>query len=108
MPLGRYYVNEDKQAGAEIANQPSHRKPPPRERQKEFTTLSGVPINQLYTPADLSEFDYSRDLGDPGEYPFTRGIHPSMYRGKIWTMRQFSGFGSPEDTNQRLRSEEHT
>ncbi len=72
------------------------------ERQKEFTTLSGVPINRLYTPADLSEFDYSQDLGNPGEYPYTRGIHPTMYRGKIWTMRQFSGFGSPEDTNQRL------
>ncbi|MGD0223777.1 MAG: methylmalonyl-CoA mutase family protein [Terriglobia bacterium] len=72
------------------------------ERQEVFTTLSGVPINRLYTPADLSEFDYLQDLGDPGEYPYTRGIHPTMYRGKIWTMRQFSGFGSPEDTNQRL------
>ena len=61
-----------------------------------------MPINRLYTPADLAEFDYARDLGDPGEYPYTRGIHPTMYRGKIWTMRQFSGFGSPEDTNQRL------
>jgi methylmalonyl-CoA mutase N-terminal domain/subunit len=102
MPLGRYYVSKNKKAGAEITNQPSHRQPPSRERQKEFTTLSGVPINQLYTPADLSEFEYSRDLGNPGEYPFTRGIHPTMYRGKLWTMRQFSGFGSPEDTNQRL------
>jgi methylmalonyl-CoA mutase N-terminal domain/subunit len=72
------------------------------ERQEEFTTLSGVPIKRLYTPADLSDFDYSQDLGDPGEYPYTRGIHPTMYRGKLWTMRQFSGFGSPEDTNQRL------
>ena len=72
------------------------------ERKEVFTTLSGVPVERLYTPADLAEFDYSRDLGDPGEYPFTRGIHPTMYRGKIWTMRQFSGFGSPEDTNQRL------
>jgi methylmalonyl-CoA mutase, N-terminal domain len=72
------------------------------ERQKEFTTLSGVPIDRLYTPADLSGFDYSQELGDPGEFPFTRGIHPTMYRGKVWTMRQFSGFGSPEDSNQRL------
>jgi len=72
------------------------------ERQKEFTTLSGVPIRRLYTPADLPDFDYSRDLGDPGEYPFTRGIHRTMYRGKIWTMRQFSGFATPEDTNRRL------
>jgi methylmalonyl-CoA mutase N-terminal domain/subunit len=69
---------------------------------KVFTTLSGVPIQGLYSSTDLAAFDYARDLGDPGEYPFTRGIHRTMYRGKIWTMRQFSGFGSPEDTNQRL------
>jgi methylmalonyl-CoA mutase, N-terminal domain len=72
------------------------------ERQAKFTTLSGVPIQALYTEDDLKDFSYGRDLGDPGEYPYTRGIHPAMYRGKLWTMRQFSGFGSPEDTNQRL------
>jgi methylmalonyl-CoA mutase N-terminal domain/subunit len=72
------------------------------ERKETFTTLSGVPVERLYTPADLPGFDYARDSGDPGEYPFTRGIHPTMYRGKIWTMRQFSGFGTPEDTNRRL------
>jgi len=72
------------------------------ERQEVFTTLSGVPVERLYTPSDLADFDYARDLGEPGEYPFTRGIHRTMYRGKVWTMRQFSGFGSPEDTNQRL------
>ena len=72
------------------------------ERRNVFTTLSGVPVEKLYTPSDLADFDYARDLGDPGEYPFTRGIHRSMYRGRVWTMRQFSGFGSPEDTNQRL------
>jgi len=72
------------------------------ERLKTFTTLSGVPVERLYTPADLADFDYARDLGDPGEYPFTRGIHRTMYRGKTWTMRQFAGFGTPEDTNQRL------
>jgi len=71
--------------------------------QKRLTTLSGVPIQQLYTSADLAAFDYAHDLGDPGEYPFTRGIHRTMYRGRVWTMRQFSGFGTPEDTNQRLR-----
>jgi methylmalonyl-CoA mutase, N-terminal domain len=70
--------------------------------QKIFTTLSGVPIQPLYTSADLADFNYASDLGDPGEYPFTRGIHRTMYRGKVWTMRQFSGFGSPEDTNRRL------
>jgi len=72
------------------------------ERREAFTTLSGVPVDRLYTPADLSQFDYARDLGDPGEFPFTRGIHRTMYRGKVWTMRQFAGFGTPEDTNRRL------
>jgi methylmalonyl-CoA mutase N-terminal domain/subunit len=72
------------------------------ERHQSFTTLSGVPIERLYTPADLPGFDCARDLGDPSEYPFTRGIHRTMYRGKVWTMRQFSGFATPEDTNQRL------
>jgi len=72
------------------------------ERKEVFTTLSGVPVERLYTPSDFSDFDYARKLGDPGEYPFTRGIHRTMYRGRVWTMRQFSGFGSPEDTNQRL------
>jgi methylmalonyl-CoA mutase N-terminal domain/subunit len=72
------------------------------ERKDVFTTLSGVPVERLYTPSDLADFDYARELCDPGEYPFTRGIHRTMYRGRVWTMRQFSGFGSPEDTNQRL------
>ncbi|MGH9447679.1 MAG: acyl-CoA mutase large subunit family protein [Terriglobia bacterium] len=59
-------------------------------------------MERLYTPADLAAFDPERDLGSPGEFPYTRGIHPAMYRGKLWTMRQFSGFGTPEDTNRRL------
>ena len=80
--------------------QPALNKSP--ERQAAFTTLSDVPVERLYTAADLAGFDYTRDLGDPGEYPFTRGIHRTMYRGKVWTMRQFSGFGSPENTNRRL------
>ncbi len=66
------------------------------------TTVSGGPIGRLYTPADLPNFDPSQELGRPGEYPFTRGIHADMYRGKLWTMRQFSGFGTPEETNRRL------
>jgi methylmalonyl-CoA mutase N-terminal domain/subunit len=72
------------------------------ERQREFTTVSGHPIRRLYTPADLPEFDPERDLGLPGQPPYTRGIHATMYRGRLWTMRQFSGFGSPADTNQRF------
>jgi len=80
--------------------EPALKKSP--ERQAGFTTLSGVPVERLYTPADLRDFEYKRDLGDPGEYPFSRGIHRTMYRGKLWTMRQFSGFAAPEDTNKRL------
>jgi methylmalonyl-CoA mutase, N-terminal domain len=69
----------------------------------EFTTVSGRKIKELYTPRDLSELDNGRDLGFPGEYPFTRGVHPTMYRGRLWTMRQFSGFGTAEDTNRRYK-----
>jgi methylmalonyl-CoA mutase, N-terminal domain len=68
-----------------------------------FTTLSGVPIEPYYGPEDLSTFDPARELGAPGEYPYTRGIHRDMYRGKPWTMRQFSGFATPEETNRRYR-----
>jgi len=73
------------------------------ERQAEFTTISGFPIRRLYTPADLTGWDPSRDLGFPGEPPYTRGIHSTMHRGRFWTMRQFAGFGTAEDTNQRFR-----
>ena len=73
------------------------------ERQAEFTTISGHPIRRLYTQADLSGWDADRDLGLPGEPPYTRGIHATMHRGRLWTMRQFAGFGTAEDTNQRFR-----
>jgi len=73
------------------------------ERKKEFVTTSGIPIKRLYTPLDLRDKDYMRDLGFPGEYPFTRGIHATMYRARIWTMRQFSGYGTAEDTNKRFK-----
>jgi methylmalonyl-CoA mutase N-terminal domain/subunit len=73
------------------------------ERQAEFTTVSGYPIQRLYTPADLAGWDPDRDLGFPGEPPYTRGIHSTMHRGRLWTMRQFAGFGAAEDTNQRFR-----
>jgi methylmalonyl-CoA mutase, N-terminal domain len=72
------------------------------ERLPEFTSLSGVPVKRLYTPSDLEEFDFHENLGYPGEPPYTRGIYPTMYRGRLWTMRQFSGFGTAEDTNQRF------
>jgi methylmalonyl-CoA mutase N-terminal domain/subunit len=73
------------------------------ERQAEFTTVSGFPIRRLYTPADLPGWDPDRELGYPGEPPYTRGIHSTMHRGRLWTMRQFAGFGAAEDTNQRFR-----
>lgn len=73
------------------------------ERQKEFTTLSGIPLKPFYTPADLKDFDYMEKLGVPGAYPFTRGIHATMYRARLWTMRMFSGYGGPEETNERLK-----
>ncbi len=73
------------------------------ERRRQFTTISGHPIRTLYTQADLNDWDPSRDLGVPGEPPYTRGIHPAMYRTRLWTMRQFAGFGAAEDTNRRFR-----
>ncbi|MCR4417393.1 MAG: methylmalonyl-CoA mutase family protein [Ignavibacteria bacterium] len=68
-----------------------------------FNSISGNKVEILYTPDDLGDFDYERDLGFPGEFPFTRGIHKNMYRGRLWTMRQFAGFGTPEDTNKRFK-----
>ncbi len=69
--------------------------------EKQFTTLSGVPVEPLYGPEQLGGFDPARELAAPGEFPYTRGIHESMYRGRLWTMRQFSGFATPEETNRR-------
>src|SRR6202048_4632459 len=74
---------------------------PPREQPP--TTVSGVPIDALYTQDDLDGFDPEADLGYPGQYPFTRGVHATMYRSQLWTMRQFAGFGTPRQTNERFR-----
>ena len=73
------------------------------ERDFRFTTLSDLPIEPLYGPQDIADLDPSRDLGVPGEYPYTRGIHENMYRGRLWTMRQFAGFGTATDTNERYK-----
>src|SRR5690348_13745447 len=73
------------------------------ERAGDFTTVSGYPIRRLYSEADLTDWSAERDLGIPGEPPYTRGIHPQMYRARLWTMRQFAGFGTAEDTNRRFR-----
>ena len=74
-----------------------------RERKSEFRNTSDIPIKRLYTPEDIEKLDYLRDLGFPGEYPFTRGVHATMYRGRFWTMRMFSGFGTAEQTNKRFK-----
>src|SRR6059058_2772152 len=73
------------------------------ERDADFETLSGEPLKPIYTPEDLAGLDYARDLGYPGHFPFTRGVYHSMYRGRLWTMRQFAGFGSAEETNARYK-----
>lgn len=74
-----------------------------KERPEDFRTLSGLPIEPLYTPADVADLDYSRDLAFPGQEPFVRGVYPTMYRGRTWTIRQLAGFGSAEKTNQRYK-----
>ncbi len=73
------------------------------ERRDKFITTSSEDIDRLYTPLDIAEIDYDRDIGMPGEYPFTRGIHANMYRGRLWTMRMFAGFGTAEETNARFK-----
>jgi methylmalonyl-CoA mutase N-terminal domain/subunit len=82
--------------------EPALRKAP--ERAGAFTTISGHPIERLYTADDLTGLDPARDIGRPGEFPYTRGIHATGYRGKLWTMRQFAGFGTPEETNARYKA----
>src|SRR5215210_273686 len=79
----------------EAAAAPARPQPP--------TTVSGTPIEPLYTPDALDGFDHDADLGYPGQYPFTRGVHATMYRSRLWTMRQFAGFGTPRQTNERFR-----
>jgi methylmalonyl-CoA mutase N-terminal domain/subunit len=73
------------------------------ERADKFITTSSEPINRLYTPQDIAELDYESDLGLPGEYPYTRGVHPTLHRSKLWTMRMFAGFGTAEETNKRFK-----
>jgi len=77
--------------------------PSKQERQSSFKNLSDIEIKRLYTPEDIEEFNYTQDLGSPGQYPFTRGVYPTMYRGRLWTMRQFAGFGTAEQTNERYK-----
>lgn len=74
-----------------------------KERKESFNTPSGIEINQLYTPEDIKGMDYKEEIGQPGSYPFTRGVQPNMYRGRFWTMRQYAGFGTAEETNNRFK-----
>ena len=73
------------------------------EQKDHYMTTSSEDVERLYTPLDVAEIDYIRDLGLPGEYPFTRGVHPTMYRSRLWTMRMFAGFGTAEETNSRFK-----
>ena len=73
------------------------------ERRQRFVTTSSEPVERLYTPLDVADMDYLADLGLPGEYPFTRGVHPTLHRGRLWTMRMFAGFGTAEETNTRFK-----
>ncbi|MBA2300872.1 MAG: hypothetical protein H0W22_08900, partial [Chloroflexi bacterium] len=73
------------------------------ERRDRFETSSGIEVRDLYTAADTAGLDEARDLGRPGEYPYTRGVQPTMYRSRLWTMRQYAGFATAEETNRRFR-----
>ena len=73
------------------------------EREEDFKTISGLPMRRLYTPLDLKDLNYEKDIGFPGQYPFTRGVQPTGYRGRFWTMRQYSGFATARETNQRFK-----
>jgi methylmalonyl-CoA mutase N-terminal domain/subunit len=95
-------ADTEKQRWERETLEPTLKKSP--ERAPTFTTISGRPIERLYTRDDLDGIDYARDIANPGQFPYTRGIHPTGYRGKLWTMRQFAGFGTPEETNQRYKA----
>ena len=73
------------------------------ERKSQFKTDSDIPLERVYTQSHVQSLDYASDLGFPGEYPFTRGIYPTMYRGRFWTMRQYAGFATAEETNKRFK-----
>jgi methylmalonyl-CoA mutase N-terminal domain/subunit len=95
-------AESDKQRWERETLGPTLKKSP--ERAESFTTISGRPVERLYTPEDIDQLSYPRDIANPGEFPYTRGIHPAGYRGKLWTMRQFAGFGTPEETNARYKA----
>src|SRR3990170_4988898 len=93
-------LNSAKQHWEESTLAPAPRKSP--ERRAQFETSSGIPLERVYTPED-ADSDYCEKLGFPGEYPFTRGIQPTMYRGRLWTMRQYAGYAAAEESNRRYK-----
>ena len=95
--------SKDKKQWQRETLEPSVKKFP--ERREKFLTDSGLNIDPLYSPEDLQAqgLDYGKDLGYPGEYPYTRGVQPNTYRGRVWTMRQYSGYGTAAETNERFR-----
>ena len=97
--LGKLAQSRDRWEETSLQQTLAHRP----ERQDEFVTTSSEPVERLYTPLDVPDLDYHADLGFPGEYPFTRGVHATMHRGRLWTMRMFAGFGSAEETNRRFK-----
>ena len=101
MPEDDRKIGAARKSWEERKLEPSLKRGP--ERKKNFVTSSGIEIKRAYDPDDLSELDFVNDLGFPGEYPFTRGVQPTMYRGRLWTMRQYAGFGSAEESNRRYR-----
>ncbi|MDO8785314.1 MAG: methylmalonyl-CoA mutase family protein, partial [Syntrophales bacterium] len=80
---------------------PAEKKLPPRKGR--FNTSSDIEVGALYTPLDVADTNYLEDIGFPGSYPYTRGIQPTMYRGRLWSIRQYAGFGTPEESNRRFR-----
>jgi methylmalonyl-CoA mutase N-terminal domain/subunit len=96
-------LQEQKERWEEITLRNRLAERPERIPPDRFVTTSSAPVERLYTPLDVAGLDYARDLGFPGEYPFTRGVHPTMHRGRLWTMRMFAGFGMAEETNARYR-----
>src|SRR5258706_53002 len=103
MPLTEHASAEQPKEQESGTNSPSSSPSPKAERKPSFQTVSLEEVNRLYDPSDTESVDFERDISTPGQFPYTRGIHSTGYRGKLWTMRQFAGFGTPEETNTRFK-----
>jgi methylmalonyl-CoA mutase N-terminal domain/subunit len=103
MPVKTRKLLMVKELDKELGKGAKDAEPRPKRVEKTHETLSGIPLKSVYGPEDIKDLDYEKNLADPGQFPYTRGIHDTMYRGKVWTMRQFAGFGGPEETNARFK-----